>query len=157
MNIKKHSLNAVRLIAIVFFITACQLSESQTIRPLKLHFQSTQCQIIKPGIQVIENKQQWQKYISRKPKNFGSQPKEPILTQQQLVIISAGQKPNNGYQLRLADFGGTVKQWEMTIPVTLKKPSGITNSVITTPCMMILVDTKGLKKIHATNMTWTKY
>jgi hypothetical protein len=157
MNIENHLLNLVRLLVVIFFITACQYSESQTIRPLKLHYQSTQCQTLKPGIQVIENKQQWQQYIGRKPKSFSNQPKEPIFNNQQLVIIAAGQKPNNGYRLRLADLRGTVQQWEMTLPITLRKPSGITNSVITTPCIMVLVDTKGLKKIHAAGMSWEKY
>lgn len=136
--------------------TGCQLQADSDYQ-LSIYYQSPQCGISKPSLELIENQQQWQQLMHNRPRSLGqTEPQTPDFSQQSILLIAAGQKPSAGYQIILNGDRATLVDNALEIDVNIIAPTGMAATIISNPCMLLSLQAKEFSMIRAANMQWSR-
>lgn len=129
--------------------------------PVKTILQSSHCPVYKHTVKVIESEEELEALqkpspatqIGKQAPQSSAQEQKVDFSQNKVILIALGTRPNLGYGLELTDAQAGFKQGELSLPVRIHEPEPgrFYAQVITSPCLVLSIPlVEEVSRIHLT-------
>ena len=121
---------------------------SRTGRTLDVVYRGQQCPPVEGDMAMLRSREALDAFVDR-ASGSGMAPNIPPLDfpRQMALVIAAGQKPTAGYRVGLEAGEAPVNDRQLQVPVTVKEPGEVAAQVLTSPCLVLGIDSRGLDSI----------
>lgn len=148
MQQKNTAINKTANLTAFAFCIAISGCASQQMVPYSVIEQSSQCRISQAEIRPLSSSHDRDK-ISQQLKAFNLQKNDALEQrleqhgkQENLYLISQGQKPSAGYGFTIESNLASLEETTLHLPITFNSPKkgGMQAAVMTSPCLIIGID-----------------
>lgn len=143
---RRNRLFQLSVFLIFALLVACR--EEPVNRSVELVYQSQQCRIQKPGLTVIETADTLESTLSAiRGLGVDASPVSIDFSSYFVLVVSAGQQPTAGTQLRLLSKEAVLIDGVLSVDVSIEEPTGAVAQVITSPCILLSLLREGVETV----------
>jgi hypothetical protein len=134
----KNVASVVSAIMITSLLSACGSQPAQVVYQVPNTLTNQQCFVTQSEEQIwFEGEDEWNELPKGVRHKLGAE--EIDFTKNNVLIVSAGQKPTSGYALELTNWLLEQDYWQVTRLLHQPAANGMSAQVITSPCLMVKI------------------
>ena len=121
--------------------------ESLPVRNLDVIYRGQQCPPVTGDMALLDSRQALDRFLDAAGTGMTPNVPAPDFSRELVLVVAAGQKSTAGYSVGLASAEAPVTAGQLQLPITLEEPGDVAAQVITSPCLVLSIDSRGIESI----------
>ena len=121
-----------------FLLQACGAQPAQVLQPLPKSYSTQQCYVSEGEVNIwLEEKAEWDQLPAQTREAFSHV--DINWQQERILLLSEGQKPSAGYDLKVEGWLLEQDYWQARKLVRTPAPDSLQAQMITSPCLLLVL------------------